>query len=199
MKIVKRGLALALAATLMLGTMIQAHAASSTFTDVKVADWYYTYVEQVAEKGWISGYGDGTFGPDNPVTYAEFNTMLMRAFLPYTLEWLNIDSKEPWYLPYCVSAAPCSLLTCCEVDRDITPLYVDPYTVSLPATRSDMAIMIDHLLDWNLTAVMPSEAEREAAARGTPDMDAGNGLVEGTAPYYIAEVKATGISQGSNA
>ena len=45
--------------------------------------WYYPYVAQATSRGWVSGYPDGTFRPDAPLTRAEatviVNNMLGRA------------------------------------------------------------------------------------------------------------------------
>ncbi|MFA4815187.1 MAG: Calx-beta domain-containing protein [Candidatus Gracilibacteria bacterium] len=42
------------------------------FTDVDLSQWYAPYLINAYAKGVVSGYGDGTFGPANSVTYAEF-------------------------------------------------------------------------------------------------------------------------------
>lgn len=51
------------------------------FTDVK-GHWAEKYISGAVDKGWISGYEDGTFNPDKGITRAEFvkltNTVLAR-------------------------------------------------------------------------------------------------------------------------
>lgn len=42
------------------------------FTDVDLSAWYASTLMHAYVNGVVSGYGDGTFGPGNPVTYAEF-------------------------------------------------------------------------------------------------------------------------------
>ncbi len=42
------------------------------FTDVDLNAWYAPYLINAYAKGVVDGYGDGTFGPGNSVTYAEF-------------------------------------------------------------------------------------------------------------------------------
>ncbi|MDD7471253.1 MAG: S-layer homology domain-containing protein, partial [Ezakiella sp.] len=53
-----------------------------TFRDVTPNDWAYTLINKVAGMGWINGYQDGTFKPDNNITRAEsiaiINRMLNR-------------------------------------------------------------------------------------------------------------------------
>lgn len=48
------------------------------FPDVKSEDWYSKAVISAADYGWISGYPDGSFGPDRLVTRGEAAVMLNR-------------------------------------------------------------------------------------------------------------------------
>lgn len=52
---------------------------STVFTDVPVGHWANAYVGKVAELGIVNGYGDGKFGPSDPVTYEQAVTMIIRA------------------------------------------------------------------------------------------------------------------------
>ena len=56
--------------------------ASCSYTDVNANAWYYTYVAQATTYGWIGGYPDGSFRPNNSITRAEVavivNNMLGR-------------------------------------------------------------------------------------------------------------------------
>ncbi len=51
-----------------------------TFPDVPAGAWYAPYVERLAQLGVTSGYADGTFGPDLPVSRAEMAAFVTRAF-----------------------------------------------------------------------------------------------------------------------
>ena len=53
-------------------------AQTGTFTDVTSAHWAFASVERAAELGIVTGYSDGTFQPDAPVTRAQFVLMLWR-------------------------------------------------------------------------------------------------------------------------
>lgn len=57
-------------------------AGSKTFTDVAKDHWAYDVIQKAAGAGWISGYPDGSFKPDQPITRAEVvaitNRMLNR-------------------------------------------------------------------------------------------------------------------------
>ncbi|MCS7031409.1 MAG: S-layer homology domain-containing protein [Gloeomargarita sp. SKYG116] len=53
---------------------------SFAFSDTR-SFWAESCIQQLANRGIISGYADGSFRPNNPVTRAEFATMVNRAFL----------------------------------------------------------------------------------------------------------------------
>lgn len=52
---------------------------STAFTDVPVGHWANAYVGKAAELGIVNGYGNGKFGPSDPVTYEQAVTMVIRA------------------------------------------------------------------------------------------------------------------------
>ena len=70
---------------------------AKSFTDVKKSDWHYSVVDELSNKGIISGYEDNTFKPQKSVTYAEFLTLLNNAIG----EKQAPDYKNPteWYMP----------------------------------------------------------------------------------------------------
>lgn len=48
---------------------------TKTFSDVPTTHWAYDEISSAAEKGWIAGYPDGTFQPENQITRAEAVTL----------------------------------------------------------------------------------------------------------------------------
>ena len=48
------------------------------FSDVNPNDWFYEQVVGSIKYGWIQGYADGTFRPDNTITRAEVTTITNR-------------------------------------------------------------------------------------------------------------------------
>ncbi len=51
---------------------------ASTFTDVAVGQYYYNAIAWAAENGIVTGYGDGTFGPDDSITREQMAAILYR-------------------------------------------------------------------------------------------------------------------------
>lgn len=50
----------------------------NTFSDVSEDDWFYAQVVGSIKYGWITGYTDGTFRPNNTITRAEVTTITNR-------------------------------------------------------------------------------------------------------------------------
>lgn len=63
--------------------------APSPFSDVPDDSWSAPYVTALYELGLVKGYGDGAFGPDNPVTQEELIAILGRL-----TDFLNADCHE---------------------------------------------------------------------------------------------------------
>lgn len=70
----KRPLLLALVMTMML-VMLPITASASDYE----GHWARQYIDKAGAQGWMSGYPDGTFRPDNSISRAEFSAMLWRA------------------------------------------------------------------------------------------------------------------------
>ncbi|MBR2916253.1 MAG: S-layer homology domain-containing protein [Clostridia bacterium] len=55
-----------------------AKAGIKKFSDVELGEWSIGYINAVADAGYILGYPDGNFMPDNNITYAEIVTIVLR-------------------------------------------------------------------------------------------------------------------------
>ena len=66
-----------------LGSQVSTYSRRTLFSDVSPSSWYNGYVNLAYSQGLINGYGDGTFGPEDPVTYGQAATILLRM-LGYT-------------------------------------------------------------------------------------------------------------------
>ena len=71
--------------------------ANTVFTDVPSENWASGYIAQATNQGIINGYGDGTFGPDDPVLYEQAVKMIM-ATLGYTPYAVNNGDYPTGYL-----------------------------------------------------------------------------------------------------
>ncbi|CDZ74256.1 Hypothetical protein ING2D1G_0055 [Peptoniphilus sp. ING2-D1G] len=86
----------------------------SKFSDINQSQWYSNYVGFLENKDIISGYPDGTFRGDNPITRAEF-TKIASKFSEKTGRTVNFTdfTKAHWAYE--------------SVERALTAGYVDGY------------------------------------------------------------------------
>lgn len=72
---------------------------SKTFTDVPKDHWAYESIQRAAEAGWVSGYPDGSFKPDQPISRAEVVAITNRMLNRFAdEEYVNHNPKE--IIPY---------------------------------------------------------------------------------------------------
>lgn len=69
------------------------YAGGATFSDVPESHWASALIRSASSKGWISGYPDGTFRPENQITRAEVVT-LVNQMLDRTADEVYIDANE---------------------------------------------------------------------------------------------------------
>lgn len=80
------------------------------FSDVSTDDWFYEYVSFGANEGFIEGYEDGTFLPDQPINRGEALVITMRiaGIAEYEVDedWVEFDdvSSTDWFA-YAVEVA----------------------------------------------------------------------------------------------
>ncbi|MCF0123996.1 MAG: S-layer homology domain-containing protein, partial [Ruminiclostridium sp.] len=78
-----------------------------TFSDVPEGTWYTEAVRWAASEGIVKGYGDGTFGPNDPVTREQLATILYRyeqvvkgggftGDWEFPLNFSDADKVSPW-------------------------------------------------------------------------------------------------------
>ena len=82
-----------------LSSQVGTYERKTLFSDVSPSAWYNGYVNLAYSQGLVSGKGNGTFAPDEPVTYGEMATSLLRM-LGYTSE--QVGAVWPLdYTAYC--------------------------------------------------------------------------------------------------
>jgi len=101
----------------------------TSFPDAKVGVWYTGYVNVASELGYILGYPDGTFKPNQDITNAEVLTILLRA--------LGYDDRLPgsWPTDYLVKANELG------ITDGVT------FAAKAPALRGDAFIFASRTLD----------------------------------------------------
>lgn len=67
------------------GDQVTGSAYRTLFSDVSGSHWAAPYINLAYEEGLVSGYGDGTFGPDDPMTVGQGVTVALHL-LGYTTE-----------------------------------------------------------------------------------------------------------------
>lgn len=108
------------------------------FSDVPSSHWAFKYIQKLRELGITSGYGDGTYKPDNQVTRAETSVFLVRALLGETFSF----PSSPYF-----SDVPSGYWAFKYVQKlrelGITSGYGDgTYRPDNPVIRSEMAVFI---------------------------------------------------------
>jgi len=83
--IAKSGLALTLALGTIAGAaapmvMVAPASAQATFSDVASDNWASPFIQALASRNIISGFPDGTFRPNDPVTRAQYAAIILKAF-----------------------------------------------------------------------------------------------------------------------
>ena len=110
------------------------------FSDVSSDAWYAGYVETVAEKGLFSGNEDGTFGPEDNMTYAQFLVVLSQ----FSGEQLPA-SEGAWYQSYVDWVRRAALI----------PEEMTSFSPDASITRQDMAALFANFLESYGGAVEP--------------------------------------------
>lgn len=105
---------------------------ASQFSDVKAGEWYTGYINLAVSQGFVKGYPDGTFKPNNTITNAEVITVILRI-LGY-----NDNLPGPWPVDYVAKAGAL------EITSGVVSVS------SANAVRSDVARMIDNALEEDI-------------------------------------------------
>lgn len=71
---------------------------SKNFKDVKSSHWASGYINSMVDLGYISGYPDNTFKPNNNITYSEFISIVVRANSKYGLK--NSSNWKKQFVDY---------------------------------------------------------------------------------------------------
>lgn len=125
------------------GNTAAASSSTSKFADVRNAGsnghWATGYINQGVTDGWIAGYDDNSFGPDDNVTYVQAQKMLVAA-VGYDI---YANAKGGWPAGYKMYAA----------SLDITNGVQGVTSDDQQLTRAQVAQMIDNAMDAPLCVI----------------------------------------------
>ncbi|CAM4486937.1 hypothetical protein FHS16_004881 [Paenibacillus endophyticus] len=145
--------------------------------------WAEANVLRAIELGFVTGYPDGTFRPNNLVTRAEYTAMLVRAVqLPITvnsevtLDFTDIDLIHNWAKPYIAEAASAGVISGYE-DRTFRAqnqinraemAVILARTAGFDLTKSVTTLFSDHeqIPSWAKAAIIESVHNRLLEGRG---------------------------------
>ncbi len=162
--------------TILILFMAIASPALAVFEDTR-GHWAEDVIEEWVEEGFISGYDDGTFRPDEDVTRAEFVAMVNRSF-GFTEQQENLFVDVPldsWFSG--------------QVDRAVAAGYITGYDDNTfrpqePISRQEVASISNRLQD--LPEASPETLEQLIDAEDIP----------GWSREAIAAVIAEGLMHG---
>ncbi len=75
-----------------LTSLVEANTLS--FTDIKSGHWAYNSVHELTQLGYIKGYPDGTFKPNNNITRAEFSAIMSKLVNDLYPDGPNYDNSK---------------------------------------------------------------------------------------------------------
>jgi len=153
-----------------------------TFDDVSDAHWAAGVIEELCLKGYINGYPDGTFKPDNNITRAEMTKILVKV---QGLEEAASDSPQfkdvnpsDWYYGYIEAAARAGLVKGYETGE---------FRPNQRITREEIAALI--------CRAMGKESEAASLANARTDFTDDQDIAAWARGYIVIEFRE-GIVNG---
>lgn len=126
---------------------LPAASAPAPFSDVQEDDWFHAPVSAMTAKGFLAGYGDGTFRPEAPITYQEIVAVLNNIYAWACMDGYDLAQTElggqaaQTYGAY----SPWAQIAARNLDAADALLWeADP---TAPATRDMAAATLYRLLD----------------------------------------------------
>ncbi len=111
-----------------------AYPKTDCFTDVSSIEWYAPYICTAKDLGYINGYNDGSFRPENDITKVEAIKIIGEVFdwelnsLP-EVELFSDTSSNEWYIPYLKYAK----------SKNLLPEYNEKYYPPSKVTRASVS------------------------------------------------------------
>ncbi len=149
-----------------------------SFKDTK-GHWASQAISRLAQSGVVKGFPDGTFGPGQPVTRAQFVSLLAAA-LQWPAPEIQPSFKDivPQWAKPAVAAA---------VSRGVVTGYPDgTFLPDAKVTRSEMAVMINRALKIGAAEEASYKDSGLIPAFALDDVDSvsGAGILQGSGGYF---------------
>ena len=108
------------------------------FSDIS-EHWASSEIIELAQKGIINGFDDGSYKPDETVTRAQFLCALLKAFNVELQEYEKIFedvSENDWYTQYVITAYKLGIVKGIDEDK---------FAPAQNITREQMCVMLEKL------------------------------------------------------
>lgn len=140
---------------------------ASTFTDVSTSDWYYNYVNDMANENFVSGMTEDTYAPMESLSVAAFSTMISNGFYGETLATEKEQVTGDWWQPY--------LSACANRDGLIGTVASNSSdwsaVVNNSINRYNMAVMISNLLSDRGVNPISDNEQAEIISKFSDEID----------------------------
>ncbi|WP_245976358.1 S8 family peptidase [Paenibacillus prosopidis] len=115
---------------------------SKRFRDITASHWAYDAVAKAVQQGWIKGFPDGTFKPDQPITRAEMALIIgyadgVRPQMPAVDPFYDV-SRTHWSAP---------MLFAMKLTGNIEGVEQDHYMPKLQASRADFSMLLHRVMN----------------------------------------------------
>ena len=108
-----------------------------SFADINEVPWAKDAIKALSDKGYINGYDDGTFKPNNTITREEFAKMLIEL-----LELSNEEYDAPAFKDFDSNAWYAKYVTIASHNGYINGISDDMFGTGMEITRQDMCAML---------------------------------------------------------
>ena len=153
------------------------------FYDITSVPWAHDSIIALAKRGVISGYGDGSFKPDNNITREEVVKIIVESFSlldkEATCDFNDVLPFE-WYAGYVASAYNRGV---------VSGLGNGSFGVGMPVSRQDMAVMV-----CNVLSMFGKEYPTVRSYNAFSD----NAAVAGYAKDAVEKLYCLGVINGSD-
>jgi len=111
---------------------------SADFSDVSEDHWAYPYIASAVAKGWISGFGDGTFKPNDPITRCQAVTVMNSALGRRDGDFAKDRAEQKFYD---VPSSHWAYLEIAEAAKPVEPIDPEPQPNVHPIKKDDVVVV----------------------------------------------------------